>query len=580
MSMRKSLFVLSGVLLGACGSGGAGLESAGGSNLSFVTTSVPDGDVGVAYTATLSVAGGSGAHTWTVASGELPPGIALDAGATPAEAILAGVPVTGGAYEFSIGVESAGSSVAQSFQMEVRLGGTAVGGWTPFTSQPGSRIIHVSNSGDDTAAGTEAAPKRTIAAGYAQLRNGYADWLLLKRGDTFQHTTTWQWNKCGPAGNAGWMRFGAYGDTSLPRPVLSMTQGSNFVLTPGFQASTVFRKVAITDIFYLAEGRLANSATTTWNPLAIQTIATQWQGVGKAFSGILVENCRFSGFQFGVSTGSDVEDLTIRRCIFDHIFGVNTGHASGVLGAATNWLLEDNIFYRIMSPDIAGLGSNAYSGFAHSVYVVAQSLNVVASRNVFVKASDPVMLRAGGVYSQNVCVGCNVPGNVGQAWGVAPAAGGVVADVRENLCLNSIGTGFFLGNTATGTIRANLLLEDVDGQGVTSFNLVPRNDTGLGVNIGVHNTTFDSNILTGTISYNPADTVSFSGLTFQGNQTGVGTTGTSMGSYLQSIGLKGNDLDDWASQLLQRDRANFTTAYLSTSIINFYRAYYSLPPIN
>src|SRR6185436_13199158 len=60
-------------------------------------------------------------------------------------------------------------------------------GWTVITPSTDSRIIYVSSSGGaDTNSGlSKTTPKKTIAAGKALLRNGYPDWLLLKRGDSF-----------------------------------------------------------------------------------------------------------------------------------------------------------------------------------------------------------------------------------------------------------------------------------------------------------------------------------------------------------------------------------------------------------
>src|SRR5690606_36580387 len=58
-------------------------------------------------------------------------------------------------------------------------------GWTILTPCADSRVVYVSSSqGNDAFDGlSEATPKRTIAAGYALLRDGYPDWLLLKSGD-------------------------------------------------------------------------------------------------------------------------------------------------------------------------------------------------------------------------------------------------------------------------------------------------------------------------------------------------------------------------------------------------------------
>src|SRR5439155_9756143 len=59
-------------------------------------------------------------------------------------------------------------------------------------------IIYVSSStGDDGNDGlTPTTPKRTIAAGYDLLRDGYPDWLLLRCGDVW-HENIPAWNRSG-----------------------------------------------------------------------------------------------------------------------------------------------------------------------------------------------------------------------------------------------------------------------------------------------------------------------------------------------------------------------------------------------
>ena len=52
------------------------------------TTSLPDGQIGVPYSTTLSASGGSGALTWTLTAGALPAGLNLDA----ASGVIAGTP--------------------------------------------------------------------------------------------------------------------------------------------------------------------------------------------------------------------------------------------------------------------------------------------------------------------------------------------------------------------------------------------------------------------------------------------------------------------------------------------------------
>ncbi|MCR6630368.1 MAG: hypothetical protein NVV74_10145 [Magnetospirillum sp.] len=59
-------------------------------------------------------------------------------------------------------------------------------GWTQITPSSDSRIVYVSNAGNDANNGLSAStPKATIAAANSLIRDGYPDHLLLRRGDTF-----------------------------------------------------------------------------------------------------------------------------------------------------------------------------------------------------------------------------------------------------------------------------------------------------------------------------------------------------------------------------------------------------------
>ena len=454
--------------------------------------------------------------------------------------------------------------------------GPPFAGWTQFTQGGGDLAVYVSNAGNDANPGTQALPLQTLAAGFAALRDYEADWLMLRRGDVFNVSGPFMWGKSGPA-SGGWMRLGAYGNEADPRPILETGDTAGIVITPGFQSTRNTSRIAFTDIHLRAGARMANPAAQTTTPMAIQTVAASWMGAGFAFSDILFENLLIEGFSQGYVGGSDIQNLGIRRCIFHYIFAPDgTGGAQGVIATPSGWLLEDNIFYRIQSPDIPGVTADAYSTFMHSAYIVAQSTNVVTRGNFVLRATECLMQRPGGVYSRNVGAHCRVAGLMGQAWGVTPTAGGVTTFMEESLLLNAIEQPFFIGNTAQGTVRENMLLRDMDGTIDFNISLVPQG----GGNMGVHGTGFTNNHISGVIDWNAADTTSYSGLTFTGNQESLGTTATSIADYLASINWSGNDLDDWAQRLITRDRLTFTAEYQTLSVINFYRAQLGLAPLN
>jgi hypothetical protein len=81
------------------------------------TQSLPDGQAGVAYSQMLSATGGSGDYTWSVASGELPAGVALGASGT-----VAGTPSQAGTATFTVRVaDAADSSMAAAATLTLRV---------------------------------------------------------------------------------------------------------------------------------------------------------------------------------------------------------------------------------------------------------------------------------------------------------------------------------------------------------------------------------------------------------------------------------------------------------------------------
>jgi hypothetical protein len=64
----------------------------------FVSTNRPSAEVGIRFGRAVSATGGSGAYTWSLSSGALPPGLALD----PAKGALSGAPRTAGTFTFGL----------------------------------------------------------------------------------------------------------------------------------------------------------------------------------------------------------------------------------------------------------------------------------------------------------------------------------------------------------------------------------------------------------------------------------------------------------------------------------------------
>src|SRR3990172_1356476 len=95
-------------------------SSAGTETIAYVllisTKSLPFGTTGVAYNQTLTAVGGKMPYTWSVSSGTLPAGFALD----PSTGVISGTPTTTGTSTFTVQVKDASAAItARDFSLTV-----------------------------------------------------------------------------------------------------------------------------------------------------------------------------------------------------------------------------------------------------------------------------------------------------------------------------------------------------------------------------------------------------------------------------------------------------------------------------
>ncbi|MCA2228283.1 putative Ig domain-containing protein [Nonomuraea aurantiaca] len=76
--------------------------------LALAFTTPPAGQVGVAYSRTLTSTGGTSPLTWSISAGSLPPGLTL----ASATGIISGTPTTAGVFSFTVMVADAGTQTA------------------------------------------------------------------------------------------------------------------------------------------------------------------------------------------------------------------------------------------------------------------------------------------------------------------------------------------------------------------------------------------------------------------------------------------------------------------------------------
>ncbi len=118
--------------------------------LTITTTSVPNGNVGENYSSTISAAGGVEPYTWSILSGNLPPG--LNANNNNDSLSISGQPTTAGTYNFTVQVtdsETFPASVNANFTIVINslpVGYTVSGTVSYSGSKTGQVYLQLTNS--------------------------------------------------------------------------------------------------------------------------------------------------------------------------------------------------------------------------------------------------------------------------------------------------------------------------------------------------------------------------------------------------------------------------------------------------
>ena len=105
---------------GSATSNAASLTVTAGSTVQITATSLPNGQVQAAYSATLQASGGMLPYTWSVSSGSLPAGLNL----ASATGVISGTPSAAGTSSFTVQVaDSTGSKASAGFSITINSSG-------------------------------------------------------------------------------------------------------------------------------------------------------------------------------------------------------------------------------------------------------------------------------------------------------------------------------------------------------------------------------------------------------------------------------------------------------------------------
>ena len=317
---------------------------------------------------------------------------------------------------------------------------------TPWTTiKPTDGVWYVSSSaGSDANPGTQAAPFRSLSRGYQALRDGHADQLLLKAGDTWAESFPSTWAK--GSGQAAYMVVGAYGLVpGVDRPKLRVS-------SPVVYGGNAGRSgLALMD--------LDVAPSSPGSGYAAFTFFQPW-------GHILIEGCSIAGFPVNIvcqETGAGrLDDIRIRNCVIVDSLETGTGHSQGVfMGSCDHWVIEGCVL------DLNA--STKHDLFCHNVYLHETNGPGIFRYNISARAcSHGVQQRPGGTMVGNLFLAN--PNN-------ALLGGGGPQVCTDNVCLdsgdiNSVdkrGHGYDL--YGDGTFARNVAAHNVLGSWPVAFSL-------------------------------------------------------------------------------------------------------------
>lgn len=420
-------------------------------------------------------------------------------------------------------------------------------GWTIFTPSSDSRIMYVTADGNDSTAtvytnsnhpdwSNPQNPSGTIntfatyAAAYANARDGYPDWILFKRGDTFTQTIGDRIHN----GRSVTEPFlvGAYGSSGAS-PILKTGTGRAFY----WMGNKAW--VSVSGIAFYAHTR---------DPDGVDYAGTNGEGavwflaqtIGEKIQGILIEGCSFRFYNGGIAilgNGDVIDGVTLYRNRVLDAYTPSGGNCQGMFAyRVNNLILKESIF------DHNGWYSKAGSGdigeasmFGHNSYI-HECIGVLMEGNIFTRAaSSSNKFRSDTDHGeQNIIVNNNL--NVGGETGYAfNGEGGfatqfVNVSVTGNVLANlgypqptnrTLAWGFELNGIETANLSGNYIIDQTDVALDNSYGILTNN---LLTNATINNNVFyNFRWAHGLLIQDPAPVSTISNVTFSGNKIQIPT---------------------------------------------------------
>jgi len=310
-----------------------------------------------------------------------------------------------------------------------------------FTPSKDTKIIYVSSSiGDDSLAkaassadiinpinpNTTIYPFKTLKAAMGELRSGYPDWILLKRGDTWTNENLGTLSKSGRNVNEP-ILLSYYGNSG-DRPIIKTGDKT------GLYVHRVTSNIAIVGLDFYAHKR---------DPHSPDFIDSEISEPGLRFLGggenILIEDTVVRFFKDNITIesydGNTFKNFTLRGSIIKNSYSY-TSHSQGLyLAGVDGILIEGNFFdHNGWNLDIPKAEATKYN---HNIYIQHSNIgkNVVVRNNIIARGSSHgIQGRPAGLYENNLFIENSISLLIGDNEG-HPMDNGFDAIARNNVIL-------------------------------------------------------------------------------------------------------------------------------------------------
>ncbi len=274
-------------------------------------------------------------------------------------------------------------------------------GWSILTPSSDSRIIYVSESdgndnnaliyspgdsaiGDDVYHPTGSIkPYRSIATALSQMRKGYPDYLLLKKGDIWRYEDTIEIVE--GASPSERSVIASYGSAPAQPKILT---GTSSALLFWYNKSI---NSAVIGLHFVAQKRIPAGSEfvsfgNTENPRGFVI-------TGHGVMAILIEGCTFEWYANNVVAAvgekERKKDIIFRRNVISHSYS-EKGHSQGFFSSKASILLEENIFDHngwYQQGDGGTKAGGRATMFNHNIYFEG-SHNTIVRKNIFLRPSS------------------------------------------------------------------------------------------------------------------------------------------------------------------------------------------------